>query len=63
VDAEVACGTGGVTGAVWGATKVVGTVWGTVEVGEADDDRATWGRVVRPPGVAVGRPTSVLSVV
>jgi hypothetical protein len=38
-------------------------VWGTVEVGEADDDRATWGRVVRPPGVAVGRPTSVLSVV
>jgi hypothetical protein len=63
VDTEAARGTSGVTSAVWGATKVMGTVRGTVEVGEADNDRATWGRVVRSPEVVVGWPASVPSVV
>jgi hypothetical protein len=34
--------------------------WGATEVGEAGDEGTTQGLVVRPPGVVVIPPTSVL---
>jgi hypothetical protein len=38
IDVGVACGTGGVEGAAWDATKVMGAAQGVAEVSEAGDE-------------------------
>jgi hypothetical protein len=40
IDAGAARGTGGVEGAMWGATEVVGAARGAAEVSEAGDKRS-----------------------
>jgi hypothetical protein len=53
VDAEAACGTGGVEGTTWGSAEVVGAAQGAAEVGEACDEIAVQALAVRPPRAAV----------
>jgi hypothetical protein len=63
VDAEATHGAGGVMGAAWGVAKGMGAAWGAAEVDEARNKEVTMGRAVRPPGVVVRPPATVLRAV
>jgi hypothetical protein len=56
-------GTAGVVDTAWGAAEVEGAAWEAAEVGEAGDGGVGQGRVVGPPGLAVGLPTPILVAV
>jgi hypothetical protein len=62
VDAEATRGTVGVEGAAW-VNQSRGRRMGAAEVGEASDEGAMQGLVVKPPGLTVEPPAYVLVVV
>jgi hypothetical protein len=54
IDVGVACGTGGVEGAAWDATKVMGAAQGVAEVSEAGDEGVAQVLAVEPPTSMLG---------